>query len=267
MFSQLDPDRRHLSSLRRGMNALTALSMTGRMTAAELAKRINVPRTTAHRILDTLVSEGYVIHNEHSHCFQLSHKVRQLAQGHHRDDTLSHIARPILRSFCREILLPVGLTARVGHEIVLQVSMDHEAPLAHHYLPEGFAFPITFGAVGRLFLAHCTEEVRRELIAAAFSTSPKYLTLHPPPTSVELDAIRDLGYAISARPGAREGVLAVPIFLKGQYLAGAHLRFPNRPTAVNETLDLYLLRIQNVARSIEVAFASAGSAGIDDGSA
>jgi len=236
------------------MNALTALSMTGRMTAAELAKRINVPRTTAHRILDTLVAEGYVIHNEHNHCFQLSHKVRQLAKGHHRDNALAQVVRPILRSLCREVLLPVGLTAPVGHEIVLQVSLDHEAPLAHHYLPEGFAFPVTYGAVGRLFLAHCTESVRRELIATALSTAPKYLKLHDPPTNMELDQIRDLGYAVSARPAAPEGVLAVPVYLNGHYLAGVHLRFPNHPSALKEAVERYLTRIQSVARAIETAF-------------
>jgi DNA-binding IclR family transcriptional regulator len=235
------------------MNALTALSMTGRMTAAELAKRINVPRTTAHRILDTLVAEGYVIHNEHNHCFQLSHKVRQLAQGHHRDNTLAQVARPILRSLCREVLLPVGLTAPVGHEIVLQVSLDHEAPLAHHYLPEGFAFPVTYGAVGRLFLAHCAEDARRDLIATALSSVPKYLKLYEPPTNAELDKIRDLGYAVSARPTAPEGVLAVPVYLHGKYLAGAHLRFPNHASALSEAVERYLARIQHVAHAIELA--------------
>jgi IclR family mhp operon transcriptional activator len=227
--------------------------MTGRMTAADLAKRIKVPRTTAHRILDTLVAEGYVIHNQHNHCFQLSQKVRRLAQGNNRDSPISEVARPILRDLCGEILLPVGLTAPVGHDIMLQVSMDHEAPLAQHYLPEGFTFPVTYGAYGRLFLAHCAREVSLELIATALSSTPAYLTPHAIPTEADLVQIRKRGYAVSARPAAPAGILAVPVYVREHYVAGIHLRFPNHPVAAKEAVERYLARLQRAARDIEAA--------------
>lgn len=249
--------RRHLSSLKRGMDALTVLSMTGRVTAAEMGKRINVPRTTAHRILDTLVAEGYVLYNPYNHCFQLTRQVRRLAGASNRDELLSAVARPILRDLCREMLLAVGLVAPVGRDLMLKVAMDGEAPLSIAHLPEGFYFPVTFGACGRLFLAHCTEAVRSEFISDAIASKPTYLTSHAPPTDAELNDIFKTGYAISARPAAPEGVLAVPVYADGDYVASVHVRFTNRENAIPDAIKTYLPRLLQAARDVEAAFVEA----------
>jgi DNA-binding IclR family transcriptional regulator len=176
------------------------------------------------------VVEGYVEYNPNNHCFQLAHRVRALAQGVSRDELISQVARPILRDLCRELLLSVGLIMPVGGYLMLQVAMDGEAPLSPVHLPEGFQFPITFGAAGRLFLAHCPDEVRNELVEAAMASSPTYLTPHPPPTEAELDHIRQLGYAVSARPGAPEGVPA-------------------------DAIDNFLARLRQAAREVEAGLA------------
>ena len=251
--------RRHLSSLRRGMDALTVLSMTGRISAAELAKRIRVPRTTAHRILDTLVAEGYVFYNPHNHCFQLGQKIRRLAQGVTRDELISEVARPILRELCHEVLLPVGLITPVGHNLMLQVATDFEAPLALAQLPEGFYFPATFGAVGRLYLAHCTPESREKVSAAAQASAPTYLKRHELPSTEELERIREQGYAVSARPGAPAGILVVPVYVHGNYVASVHVRFGNHATAAAEAIARHLDRLKRAARDIEAGLSRADS--------
>lgn len=255
-------DRRHLSSLRRGMTALTVLSMQGRMTAAELAKRIKAPRTTAHRILNTLLVEGYVVYNPHNHCFRLAQQICRLGQGPNRDELISQVARPVLQGLCREILLPVGLTTPIGPDIVLQVSLDQEAPLALLHLPEGLYFPATYGACGRLFLAHCGQDARRELIDAAAASKPAYLKSYPPPTQSELDDIRRVGYAVYARPTDAAGVLAVPVYFRGDYIASVQVRFENHEAAPTDAVKRYLERIRRAAKEVEEAFALASSQGV-----
>lgn len=239
------------------MDALTVLSMSGRISAAELAKRIKVPRTTAHRILDTLVAEGYVFYNPHNHCFQLGQKIRRLAQGCSLDELIGEVARPILRDLCHEILHPVGLIAPVGHNLMLQVATDFEAPLALAQLPEGFYFPATYGAVGRLYLAHCAPDTRVKLIAAAQISAPSYLRQHALPSNEELDRIREQGFAVSAQPGAPAGILVVPVFVHGNYVASVHVRFGNHATAADEAIDRYLQRLKQAARDIEAGLARA----------
>jgi IclR family mhp operon transcriptional activator len=241
------------------MDALTVLSMTGRITAAELAKKIGVPRTTAHRILDTLVADGYVFYNPHNHCFQLGQKIRRLAQGFTRDELISEVARPILRDLCHELLFPVGLITPVGNDLMLQVATDSEAPLALAQLPEGFYFPATYGAVGRLYLAHCTPDARKKISAAADASAPTYLKRHTRPSDDELDRIRSQGYAVSAQPGAPAGILVVPVFAHGNFVASVHIRFGNYHGAAAEAVERYLDHLKRAAREIEAGLARQGN--------
>lgn len=248
-------DRRHLSSLRRGLSALSLLNFHGRVTTTQLAKHCAVPRTTAHRILATLVDEGYVIHNEASHCYSLSSQVRRLASGLNRDSLISEAGRPILQALCKKLMMPSGLTTPVGENMVLQVSTDSEAPLALGRVPEGTAFPATYGPSGHIFLAHCGIEQRRQLIALASMSSGSFVALQQPPVPSDeaLDEIRARGYAVSlgAEPGCREGLFAVPVHFNGAYIASLTLRFMNRVHSASAILERHLDIVQQASKDIE----------------
>lgn len=249
-------EKRHLSSLKRGLAALSLLNVEERLTATELGRRIGIPRTTAHRILDTLVAEGYVVHDRTTHSFRLTSQIRRLAQGFSRESLVAEIARPVLRALCHELLTPVGLTTPRGHDVVIQVSMDYEAPLALERLPEGTAFPVTYGPSGHLFLAHCEPDLRRQIVAAAAS-SPSARRAVPPaaPADAELERIRTQAFAltVSREPRLAEGVLAVPLYLDGQFIGSVHLRFMKRVYSASAALERYLPPLRAAACDIERA--------------
>jgi DNA-binding IclR family transcriptional regulator len=208
-------DKKHLSSLRRGLEALSILNIQDSLTGSELAARLKIPRTTAHRILDTLAADGYVVHDIANRCFRLSTKVRHIAFGFNRDSLLAEVARPVLQALCRETLMPVGLTTPVGQHIVTQVSTDHEAPLALERIEEGSTFPLTLGASGHIYLAHCAKDVREKLLSAAARAAPGD-SPQTRPSDADLDRIRSDQYAISPpRDGWAEGIIAVPVYFNG----------------------------------------------------
>ncbi len=248
-------DKNHLSSLRRGLAALNLLNFHGRVTTTQLAKHCGVPRTTAHRILATLVDEGYVVHNEASHCYSLSSQVRRLASGFSQDGLVAEAGRPVLQSLCKKLMMPSGLTTPIGGNMVLQVSTDFEAALALGRIPEGTAFPITYGLSGHVYLAHCGVEKRSQIIALARMSSGSFVALKQPPvpSDVALDAIRERGYAIGvgAEPGCREGLIAVPVYFNGAYIASLTLRFMNRVHSAKTILVQYLDIVQEASREIE----------------
>jgi DNA-binding IclR family transcriptional regulator len=233
-------DKRHLSSLRRGLSALSLLNYHGRVTTTQLARHCGVPRTTAHRILATLVDEGYVVHNEASHCYSLSSQVRRLASGFSRDGLVSEAGRPVLQRLCKQLMMPSGLTTPVGGDMVLQVSTDFEAPLALGRVPEGTAFPATYGPSGHVYLA---------------LSSGSFVSLYRPPLPTDdlLDMILDRGYAVGlgAEPGCREGLIAVPVLFNGAYIASLTLRFMNRVHSVGTILERHLPVLRSAAEEIE----------------
>jgi IclR family mhp operon transcriptional activator len=249
-------DKKHLSSLKRGLRALHFMNYAGRMTAAELAREIKVPRTTAYRILETLVSEGYVAHDPIGHSFYLVSRVRQLAYGFNRDDLVSEAARPILHDLCQKVLMPVGLTTPVGTDMVIQVSMDHEAPLALVRLPEGTAFPITYGPTGHLFLAHCSEELRRRVIALSL-THPSVASQRLPPGDTPsddyLDSLRRKKFAVGLGVGSQtvEGLIAVPVYFKGIYAASLYMRFMKKVLSPEVVIARHLPDLTAAAAAIE----------------
>ncbi len=248
-------DKNHLSSLRRGLAALSLLNYHGRVTPSQLAKHCDVPRTTAHRILATLVDEGYVVHDEVSHYYSLSSQVRRLASGFSQDGLVAEAGRPVLQDLCKKLMMPSGLTTPVGGNMVLQVSTDFNAPLALRRLPEGTAFPITFGSSGHVYLAHCGVEQRRKIIAMAALSSGSFVGLrHPPvPSDATLDAMRVSGYAVGrgADADCREGLLAVPVYFNGAYVASLTLRFMNRIYSLEAILEKFLVVVQEASKDIE----------------
>lgn len=248
-------DKRHLSSLRRGLSALCLLNIHGRVTTGQLAKHCRVPRTTAHRILATLVDEGYVHHDPSSHAYTLTAQVRRLTSGFGRDGLVSEVGRPVLDRLCRKLMMPCGLATPVGLDMVLQVVTDSDAPLALGRLPEGTAFPITYGASGHVYLAHCTAQKRKQLIALAQMSSGSFVDLYQPPIPDDeaLDEIRRRGYAFNpgAEPGCREGLLAVPIHFNGAYIASLTLRIMNRVLSLDMVLQRHLGPLERAAREIE----------------
>lgn len=254
LIRKADPmdEKKQLNSLSRGLEALSILAVKDRLTGSELARRLKLPRTTAHRILETLAHEGYVLHDVANRCFRLSAKVRHIAFGFNRDSLLADIARPVLQALCQQTLMPVGLTTPVGARIVTQVSTDYDAPLALERVKEGASFPLTLGASGHIFLAHCSRPVRTRLLEATQET-----VKFPPPSDEDLDRIREQGFAISPpREGWVEGLIAVPIYFNGDYVAGIHLRFMRRVMTEGNVLRLLLPQLRTAALEIETLLSS-----------
>jgi DNA-binding IclR family transcriptional regulator len=244
-------DKWNLSSLRRGLETLRILNSREHLTGSELAAHLKTPRTTAHRILETLANEGYLVHDEANHRFYLSPKVRHIAFGFNRDCLLAEVARPVLQALCRETLMPVGLTSPVGQQMVTQVSTDHDAPLALDRIEEGTTFPLTFGASGHIYLAHCAKDVRDKLISTAILSTHRSAA-YAPPSDAEFDRIRSNKYAFSPyRDGSAEGLVAVPIYLNGDYVAGIHLRFMKKVFTKANVQQSLLPKLQAAALEIE----------------
>ena len=249
-------DKKQLNSLRRGLEALSILNVEDSLTGSDLARRLGIPRTTAHRILETLASEGFVIHDVDGRCFRLSAKIRHIAFGFNRDGLIAEVARPVLQALCRETRMPVGLMTPVGPNMVIQIATDHDAPLALEQVKEGATSPLAMGASGHIFLAHCTREVRRRLLAS--NTHGEQATAAVALLSDgEFDRIRRVGYAISpAREGWIEGLVAVPVHLDGEYVASAHMRYMRRVVSEAHVVERLLPKLRGAVADIELRLAS-----------
>ena len=74
-------DRVVVQGLAKGLHLLAFLSRFKRMTVEEIARGVGLPRTTTVRLLNTLVTHGFIERSREDRCYQLTTKVRTLSEG------------------------------------------------------------------------------------------------------------------------------------------------------------------------------------------
>lgn len=99
----------------RTLAVLKALAKIGQpTTAAALAQKIGVPRSSIYQLLEVLESEGFVIHFEEESRWGLGVSAFELGSAYLRHDPLERVARPILAKLARNAETHVAACAQVG---------------------------------------------------------------------------------------------------------------------------------------------------------
>jgi IclR family pca regulon transcriptional regulator len=137
--------------LARGLRVLTAFSGEHpRMTLADAARAVSLPRATVRRALATLVQLGYLTLD--GRVYELSPRVLELAAGYLSANPLSTILQPA----CERI------TGQVGESCTVAVLDGADAVMIARAVPRnplrlgtgvGFRVPAVHSALGRVLLA------------------------------------------------------------------------------------------------------------------
>ncbi|CAM5359608.1 IclR family transcriptional regulator [Eoetvoesiella caeni] len=119
MSSTRDTEKYSVPGLERGLRILSEFSRhTPTLTAPELAKRLDVPRTTVFRLLITLENLGFVERAKNGRDFQLGTAVLKLGFEYLASLSLTELSRPILERLRDELGFSANLVIRDGRDIV-----------------------------------------------------------------------------------------------------------------------------------------------------
>lgn len=243
-----------VQSLERGLIALE-MAVDGGVKPSDLAKALGVDRSTAYRLLYTLMVKGYLNQNPSTHefvanpakLFELNSKV------HEQMDWLSIASR-----FLNMLRDNTGETANLGvlhdREIVyVGQQRAQETVIVNHSL--GARRPLHCSALGKAIIAFLSPaEVDRllpddQLPARTLKTITDLQTL-----KLELNKVRQSGYAVDDEETI-EGVrcIAAPILdHSGQVIAAIGISGPaTRVTA--RTLPIIAATVVEVARQASTA--------------
>jgi len=112
-------DKYAVPGLERGLRILSEFSRaTPTLGAPELARRLNVPRTTIFRLLVTLENLGYLERIPNSHEFQLGTQVLKLGFEYLASLPITDLGRPILNRLRDATSYGSNLVIRDGRDIV-----------------------------------------------------------------------------------------------------------------------------------------------------
>lgn len=214
-------------SVDHALKLATMLQMEGSITVSAAAERLGVARSTAHRLLSTLVYRDFAVHD---------------AGGSYRTGPVLDIAThsPSLTSRLRDVALPHlrELTDRVGESSSLIVRTNDTARFVASIEStqtlrvssrEGMVFPAHRNTAGLLLLAELEDDELERLYAPQRDADQAFDRPTLDELRPTLRRIRDTGFALNDGLSER-GVVAVgrPVrSLDGTTLAGVSVSLPS----------------------------------------
>ncbi|WP_375170525.1 DNA-binding transcriptional regulator [Marinobacter sp.] len=152
--------------LTRGLEILNALN---REPVGASPKRISeltgIHRTTARRLLETLMSEGYVRRSPSDDTYRLTIKVRELSEGFRDEHWISAIAAPLLAELLTEVIWPTDLSTLDVDAMVVRETTHRFSRLSFHRSMVGRRLPLLQTATGLAYIAFCPDKERDELLS------------------------------------------------------------------------------------------------------
>ena len=134
------------------------------LTLTEVAQRLDIPRSSAHGILQTLRDSGFVQREERNR-YRLGVKCLQLAHAAYEDLDLREIARPVMRELSSEHRVTVNLAVLRSDEIVyIEKIQDNSRPirLVTHV---GATLPAHLTALGKCLVGELPDDEREGWIS------------------------------------------------------------------------------------------------------
>lgn len=231
-----------IEPVRRSLTLLEALSRRPQGTIAELAAETALPRPTVARLLNTLVAVGYVSHLSRASGYRLTERVLGLAQGIRFVDRLVDVAAPHMRRFTEKHSWPLYLGTVSQRAIVIRFTTLAESPLSFERTPLPRNSPVLAGAMGRAWLAYCSDEERRAVLRELGERLD-------PKLAAVLARVRRDGCAFSALPGRIQGI-AVAIRRRNRVLGCISMRFLRSALSDAEAGARYGAELNALARAI-----------------
>lgn len=198
-------------ALARGLRVLTAFDASRpRMTLAEVARGVDLPRATVRRSLWTLVALGYVRLDGRS--FELTPRVLTLAGAYLSASSISTVLQPACEALCDAVGMSTSVAVLDGEEAVM-IARAVPNKLMVLEVAIGYRVPALHSSLGRVLLSALDDAALDEFLAShAPHPSTSFSVTDVETLRSRIRAVRDDGYAYvdrEAEYGYRS--IAVPV--------------------------------------------------------
>ncbi len=244
----------YVQSLEKGLNVIRAFDTEDtEMTLTEVAKKVDLTRANARRILLTLQSLGYV-NSLNGKQFFLTPKVLSLGYAYLSSLTLRELALPYMQELTNKVKESCSMSVLDGVDIVYIARVQTKRMMTIS-LAVGTRLPATAASMGKVLLAGLdTDEAKKRLEKACFE-SYTHKTLSKEQFIEQLESVRKCGSAISDEElevGVRS--IAAPIYDKnGQVVAALNISGHASRVSVADLIKTFLPALKHAVCQIEKA--------------
>lgn len=196
-----------IQSVRHAWTLLACFEREPSLGLSELARALDMPKSTVHNLVKTLVHEGVLRQNEAGQ-YQLGIRLLTLGNLVLERLEIAEVAIPILKRVERQVRETVHLAVLEGTMVVYTVKIESDRSVRMSSRIGRRAALYCTGA-GKLLLAHHPELLASVMSEGLEARTPRTMT-DPADLAHEMDRIVHQGYAVDNEE-TEESVLAVAV--------------------------------------------------------
>ncbi len=224
------------------------------LSASEVAARLDLERTTVHRLMVTLAASRLLRFDPETRKYRIGAGAFELGTAYLRGQVDDQVVERIVADLTVEVRHTVSLGALVGDDVLILVAREADELLSVNSRP-GERLAAHASAIGKLFRAERGDAEVREFLAATGMSrlTPRTITTVAAFLE-ELAAVRANGVAY-AREEARLGVssMAVPVKRGDGTLVAGLVIAPPAQFATDGMFERLLPALRRAAKRIEAA--------------
>lgn len=240
-----------LKSVGTALDVLECFAIDTELGVSDIARRLGIAKSTAHRLLQTLVSRGFVEQDQDSGLYRLGMHIYELGHLALSRNPLRHAALPVLRQVAKATGLTVNLGVADGPDVVFVERLES-------------ADSIRFlGHTGRRLPAHCTSSGKAIAAHNVELEEARARVGFPPRVSKTvrtaadwrrtLDLVRRAGYAVS-HSESFDGASSVAVAVLVRRVAVASVSVFGPTELVQPRIDKLVPVLTAAAHRIEHAY-------------
>jgi IclR family transcriptional regulator, acetate operon repressor len=184
-----------MQSLDRALGVLTALAGADGATLSDLARAVDIPTATTHRILITLQAHGFTAFNDERQEWSVGIEAYRTGAAFLKRSSVLEVGRPVMRRLMQETGETANIAVPDGSAVVFVGQVETQNPIRAFFAP-GTRTSMHASGTGKAILAAMAPEALERVLAKMVLTdfTPKTLVtrdrLHG-----DLDATRARGWS------------------------------------------------------------------------
>lgn len=242
-------------SLVRGLQVIEALSELGWTKIGRLSEVTRIERSSAYRIVNTLVQLGYVTRRNEDAAVALTPKFANLADGLKNEDIVTQFAWPALFELSRDVLWPCDFAGLDSGRVLIRLTTHKISPFSIHRGMIGKERHLTRSALGQAILAAMSDDdlaASLDIIDRLGGQNAEDVRDREAISRLA-DSVRARGYASSAgQTESKISAIALPVRGPGKLVAGAvNIVFFRSAMTTEQAAARYLDKLKHCVNQIE----------------
>lgn len=240
------------SSFRNALRLLNLFNLDEpELNLSEIAERLNVATSTAHRLVHTLMNNGFLVKDPISKCFRPASSILSMGNLFLAKYKLYQTAVPILENLTETTGETAHIAILKGNMVVYLYKIDSEHPV-HLLSHAGRQNPIHCTSSGQVILAFQNQAKIDSIIDQELTQYTEYTITNPKILKQQLAAIKKQGYAVSHEE-MHKGVTSIAAPIKsGQGIVNASVSIAGPTSRITQLkLDSLCTLVKRAASTIE----------------